>query len=702
MTFLARRLLQPCHIGSIALRNRFALLPMVLDVDDFRPTDGVRDFYRQVARSAGLVAFGSVLVNDISSGPCKAPDWKNGIRLWDDDGIPVLEDLADICREGGSVSCAQLAVHYEACLDPSRGVEVIGPSVGSGGPFVGDARALSTEEIAMLVSQYGDATRRCKEAGVSMVEIHAGAGYLLSRFLSGATNHRDDRYGGSLGNRARFLREVVSDCRNKVGADYPIVVRFNAADCLPGGNGIGDACRLARMLELDGVAALSVQMGFNESPVPLINSLAPEGAVLDLAHEIKQSVGLPVIAGGRLASVRMARKALSSGSCDVVGMARGFIADPLFVEKIMTGDQRLIRPCICCSRCLDSSLVGRRVRCSVNPHFLSGLPQPEAAPFAKGVKVIVCGAGPAGMEAACTAAERGAQVALFDRNAFVGGSLVVAQVVNPELQPLLRYYRNQLRSKGIRAKLRSGIDCESDIVGDSSEVMATGARYAGDVQDEKCAKGLLKASDLTELAFGRAPHKGVSWKLLSWCAPLVVRLPCLTRAIFRLPRPFGKRVAVCGTGAAVYEAAMFLCRGHQVVIVDSSEKPGRDIGPVMRKSVFDVLSREEVEIIKGAELKSDASGFMAVEVSTQKLIRQLSIDAALVVSDMNVSEDNDAFLLRSSSRVRLVGDARDSYHELGCEKDPLWEQAPRIRGAVHDGFRAVMEMDCDGKFPIVR
>jgi len=292
-------------------------------------------------------------------------------------------------------------------------------------------RVLTTDEIRFIVAEYGKAARRVREGGFDAVEILVGGGYLLNRFLSPAGNIRDDEYGGSLENRMRIILEIIASMKKAVGDDFPIGVRLNVEEQMPGGHTVEDSKIVAWFLEKAGVRLINCYTGWHESTIPTVAPSLPKGAFAHLAAAIRSAVDIPVIAANRINDPFIAEKILAAGQADLVGMGRALLADPELPAKAKTGRVDEIVPCIACSRCLGEILTiyktwgeGAGAFCSVNP--LAGR---EGAfrlkPAATSKKVFIVGGGPAGLEAARAAAARGHKVTLFEKEAETGGWLRV-------------------------------------------------------------------------------------------------------------------------------------------------------------------------------------------------------------------------------------------------------------------------------------
>ena len=288
-------------------------------------------------------------------------------------------------------------------------------------------KALEIGEIKEIIDHFAQAARRVKKAGFDAVEVLSGTGYLISEFLSPLTNHRTDQYGGSLENRMRFGIEIMQAIREKVGKAFPVLVRMNGNDFMPGGQGTEELRQYAAALvEEAGVDALNINVGWHEARVPQITAAVPRGAFAYLSRGIKAQVNVPVIASHRINDPDTARELIADGMCDMVAMGRSLIADPWLPEKAKEGREEEIVHCIACAQgCFDNLFKLKHVECLCNPR--AGHECEIACELAlTPKKVMVIGGGAAGMNAAIAAADRGHEVSLYEKGDELGGQLHLA------------------------------------------------------------------------------------------------------------------------------------------------------------------------------------------------------------------------------------------------------------------------------------
>lgn len=452
-------LFSPFTLGGVELRNRIVMLPMTAGYAELDQTMGDRliDYY--AARARGGVGLIIAPVSPVAAGsPVDA-------GMFDDRFIPGARRMTDTVHGYGAKVSALLINTYLLILN-SGAPEVVGPSPVTNALLRVAPRELTVEEIAFIVSEYGEAAGRAQRAGFDLVEIMAGAGYLVNRFLSPLSNSRTDGYGGSFENRLRFLLEIVASARAAVGEGFPVTVRLNLHENIEGGYGIDEAVEMAKLLEEAGVAGITSYVGRHESPNPTVQASVPKGGFVHLAEAVKKAVHIPVTAANRISDPATAETILAEGRADLAGMGRALIADPELPNKAREGRVDEIVECLACSNCLSAMLTTYKrwgdpasAICFVNPvvgeEGASAL-EPAAAPK----KVLVIGGGPAGLEAARVAALRGHDVTLVERADRVGGRLLIGQIPphKEAVGALAATLETQAARAGVKIRTRQAAD----------------------------------------------------------------------------------------------------------------------------------------------------------------------------------------------------------------------------------------------------
>lgn len=336
-------------------------------------------------------------------------------------------------------------------------------------------RELSEKGILREIKSYAKAATLAQEAGYDGVEIMGSEGYLINQFLAPRTNKRTDQWGGTPENRRRFAREVVKAVREAVGENFIIVFRLSMIDLVPEGQTPEEIIALAREIQEAGATIINSGIGWHEARVPTIVTSVPRAAFSEVTAEIRKSVDIPVVASNRINDPETAEEILANDKADLISMARPFLADPDFVTKAAEGRADAINTCIACNQaCLDHTFENKRASCLVNPRAchersLVLLPSPIRR------KVGVIGAGPAGLAAAVSAAERNFDVTLFEAQDHIGGQFALAMEIpgKEEFRQTIRYFTTRLRELNVDVRLNTRASVE-DLQGFDEVIVATG------------------------------------------------------------------------------------------------------------------------------------------------------------------------------------------------------------------------------------
>jgi len=339
---------------------------------------------------------------------------------------------------------------------------------------------LSTDEVIELVDLFSEAAWRVMQAGFDAVQLHAAHGYLISQFMSPFLNKRTDRFGGSFENRMRFPLAIVGSIRKKCGENFPVIIRYSADEWVVGGRELEESIEVAKVFEEAGVAALDLSQCIQESPGAGFDPMYyPEGWTLYASEAIKKVVSIPVINSHTLRNPEYCEQALAEGKTDMVGLARQMLADPFWPVKAKYGKVRAIRRCISClTGCWQESMMAKKeIACAVNPECGDRSFELKTK-TEKPLKVAVVGGGPAGMEAARYATERGHKVTIFEKTAELGGA-ILGCCMAPGKDEKMKWYadwiRYQIADLNIEVKL-STTPTVKDLKAYDVVVNATGAR----------------------------------------------------------------------------------------------------------------------------------------------------------------------------------------------------------------------------------
>ena len=414
---------KPITVNRTTFKNRVVMTPMGTNYGE---PDGQMSY--QHINYYRLRAKGGTGLIIVENANVDFPTGSNGtsqIRIDHDSFMPRLYKLTDTIHDEGGMVAIQIN-HAGASASSARtGVQPVSASNVPSKDGGEEPRPLTKEEMEVIVKKYGEAAKRAVTAGFDAVEVHCGHSYLISQFLSPIYNKRTDEFGGSLENRARFGRMVLEEVRKQVGPFTPILCRISADEMLPGGNTLEDCLEYLQYFD-EFVDVYNVSAGLNQSLQYQIDSNCyADGWRSYMAKAVKEKYGKPVITMGNIRSPKVANEILERGDADFIGIGRGLIADPDWVNKAEFGCEDDIRKCISCNIGCAGNRIGnnRPIRCTVNPAVLEG-EEYKKLKVNKACNVVVIGGGTTGMEAACTAAEVGCSVFLIEKADHLGGLAV--------------------------------------------------------------------------------------------------------------------------------------------------------------------------------------------------------------------------------------------------------------------------------------
>lgn len=385
-------------------------------------------------------------------------------------------------------------------------------------------RALTAPEIEATIDAFANAAALAADAGYDGVELMGSEGYLITQFLAPCTNRRQDEWGGSLENRARFALRVVEAVRAALGPESLLMYRISVLDLVEDALRQEDILWLAGKLQEAGADIFDTGIGWHEARIPTVAQAVPRGAFRWAARAVKEAVSVPVIATNRINTPQLAEEIIASGDADMVSLARPFLADAEFTLKAKCGEAHRINTCIACNQaCLDRIFVGEVATCLVNPRACRET-EIVMAPAKAKKRVAVVGAGPAGLAAATTLAERGHQVTLYDEADSIGGQLNLARNVpgKEEFDETLRYFSVRLEETGVEQRLAKPADAAA-----------------------------LNGFDEVVIAAGVTPRRGV-------VAGEDHRSVASYVDILSGKREAGERVAIVGAGGIGFDVALFL------------------------------------------------------------------------------------------------------------------------------------------------
>jgi 2,4-dienoyl-CoA reductase (NADPH2) len=530
-------------------------------------------------------------------------------------------------------------------------------------------RALTVEEIEEIVDKFASAAVRAQKAGFDGVDINAASSHLLHNFFSPFFNRREDAYGGSIENRARFAMEVIREIKKRLGRDFPVSIIMNGVEM---GTAIGvdnsrlltheDAKGIARCLEKAGADAIQVRshfLGYHvsaylpdllfypESPIPAEQfpkaydpcRLGP-GANIPGAAGIKSVVNIPVTVVGRL-DADLGEQILREGKVDFIAMTRRLLADPDYPRKIAEGRLEDIQPCTGCENCLGSR------RCRING--LLGTPFNTIERAEKKKKVLVIGGGPAGMSAARVSALRGHEVTLFERSGALGGLLPLAAIVkgsHPEdLSLIINYFAGQLRKLGVRVEL--GKEADMSVVASMKPdvvFLATGATST--IPN-------IPGIDHPKVVSGAALHGKLKLALKFF-------KPETLRKLTKFYLPLGRKVVVIGGAIQGCELAEFLAkRGRDVTVVESSDMIGEHMVDAMLANLMTWFQRKGVKLVSGVREYVEITDRGLTIINREGRRETIAADSIATALPLKSNDDLLEQLRAKVPEVYPVGDCRE-------------------------------------------
>lgn len=611
-----QHIFSPMTIRHMTVKNRIVMMPMGTN---FGEQNGEMSFlhinyYEQRAKGGT----GLLIVENAS---VDSPQGSNGttqLRIDSDNYIPRLYKLCENVHKHGACIAIQINHAGASAMSSRIGMQPVSASdvpSKEGGEI---PRPLTKEEILNIVRKYAEAARRAQICGFDAVEIHAGHSYLISQFLSPIYNKRTDEFGGSAENRTRFARMILEAVRKQVGPHFPIFLRISADELMEGGNTLEDTLAYLECLEKE-VDVFDVSCGLNGSIQYQIDAnYLPDGWRSYMARAVKEKFGKPCIAVGNIRHPQIAEEILAKGDADFIGMGRGLIAEPEWVNKVEYGNECDLRSCISCNIGCAGHRIGlnQPIRCTVNPAVNSGEDYMKHK-IKKPCNVVVIGGGTAGMEAACTAAEVGCTTFLIEKKAELGGLASVISKI-PDKKRLGEFPQYLIRRA---AKLHNlfvfcNTQATTELVKSLNPdiiVNATGSEPT-----------LPPIRGLHELVDKEDSHVATVLKMIE-------RIP-------EYPEHMeGRKVVIIGGGAVGLDVMEFFTeRGARVSMVEMLPMIGNGLDPVSRCDIHAKLKKYQVEQMVNTMLQEVRNDRFIVK-TPQDEIKELPFDYGFICLGMKAS-----------------------------------------------------------------
>ena len=680
-------LFSPMKIGNVEIKNRIVMAPMCMGFGQYNgcATETMMDYYEERAKGGvGLIFTEITRINDITGASSFGQ-----LGMSHDYQIPALREMADrihkhnckimvelhhpgrqnlglmigtvpICNIGSKLmGNLYTKILTQAIIPQGKKLQdkhivprTVAPSKCERSKMSDSVnRELSVNEIKRIICQFIEGAVRVKKAGCDGVELHAAHGYLIQQFLSPNTNKRTDQYGGSLENRMRFLLEIIDGIRLNCGKDFPIVVRLTVDEMYSeiGQNGKGynleEGIKMAKILSDKGIDAIDVSSAaydtFNYWLEP--TTFTP-GWRKYLASEVKKVVDIPVIAANLIRSPKQAEMQLEEGTQDFISLARPLIADPHWPNKVKSGNENLIKRCVCCLYCFESMMKGAykytHGNCSVNPFV--GRENVSLKQNGNGRKVLIIGAGCAGLTAAELLSKRGFDVTVLEKESKQGGQLNLAS--KPPHKEKINWVCEDLLSNAINS----------------------GAKVLFDIKADKNIIASYSPEIVITATGGNAIHPK------SFNGDNVVTVTQVLNGSIDISN---KKVAVIGSGMTGLETSeLLVSKGNKVTVVEMADKiaPGAwfqqldDALPVLEKAGTEFLTSHKLLSVSssGIELENlKENKAVAIKVDSVVLSLGVRSDDSLY-NDIKNSDSYKVYNIGDSKKIGRIANATESAYQL--------------------------------------
>ncbi len=568
-------LFSPLTINGMTIKNRIIMPPMGTNMATLNGEVSQEQLEYYELRAKG--GTGLITVENICIDFPFASNGTTQLRIDNDQYIPRLFKLTETLHKHGA--CVAIQLNHAGASAYAYRLNGQTPLSASSTPSKKHGnipRPMTHEEIYHAVDKFGDAAERVRRAGFDCVEIHGGHSYLISQFLSPLFNKRTDEFGGSIENRTRILSLIIDKVRACVGPRFPISLRISADDFLKGGNTLEDSLRILELCQ-DKVDIINVSAAQNDNLNLQIDQMSLEdGWKRYLSRAVRDKFHKPTVIAGNIRSPKIAEDILATGDADLIAIGRGLIAEPEWVQKVQSGNERLMRKCISCNiGCADHRIArSRPLRCSINPDIIHGDAYKQQR-VSRETNVVVIGAGTAGMEAACTAAEVGCNTWLLEEKSHVGGlaSTIALLPEKKRIADFPQFMKNRL----------SGLSNLMLQIGKRADVASVAALHPQLIVNATGSVPLLPPID------GLRENIDAEGGRLFSITGMINHLDTFADAA-------GKRIVVVGGGAVGLDVIeYFSTRGAETVLIEMQDAPGQDLDIITKNAMLTMLEEHQVE-----------------------------------------------------------------------------------------------------------